>query len=388
MRTATYDEIRSGKTTDIYFQRTREILEKLDVHKRVTVDVQTSSLPHGYKWGVLTGIHDALGLLEGLDVEVEALEEGTVFGAWDPVLQITGDYVTFAVLETAILGYICQPSGIATKAARCKLKAGDRQVISFGARRMLPTLAPVIERNAYIGGCDGVSVVLAAELMGIEPSGTMPHALVLMLGNVVDAVKRFDEIIDPKVPRVALVDTLCDEKFESLAAAHALKEKLAGVRFDTPGSRRGNMARILDEVRWELNIRGFDHVKLIVSGGVDEEDIIQLNPHCDGYGVGTSISNADTIDFALDIVEIDGQPFAKRGKSSGKKQLLRCENCFDKVVVPYSYPESYLTCPCGGTRIELLKRAIRDGKTLVEEKPVGEVREKVFGEVEKIELSG
>lgn len=381
MRSATYEEIKSGKTTDIYFVRTKEILEALNVHKRVTVGITASSLPAGYEWAVLTGVYDTLSILEGLNVDVEAMEEGTVFRAGNPVMQIRGDYLDFGVLETAILGFMCQQSGVATKAARCKLAAGDRSVISFGARRMHPALAPVIERNAYVGGCDGVSVVLAAEMMGIEPSGTMPHALIVLLGNVAEATKRFDEIVDPNVPRVALVDTFCDEKPESLSAAQAIGARLSGVRLDTPGSRRGNMRKILEEVRWELDLRGFNHVKLIVSGGLDEEDILELKVITDGFGVGTSISNAKTIDFALDIIEIEGQPLAKRGKKSGRKQVLRCEECFNTKVVPEFYSEAEIKCPCGGSRIELLKRVMTAGKRLVEEKPVDEIRKYVLEQI-------
>lgn len=384
MRTASREEIQSGATTDIYFERTRQILEALDVHKRVTVDVKASSLPDGYEWAVLAGMDDVLALLEGHLVDAEALEEGTLFRAGDPVLQITGDYLEFGVLETAILGYLCQQSGVATKAARCKKIAGNRQVISFGARRMHPALAPVIERNAYIGGCDGVSTVLAGDLMGIEPSGTMPHALILILGSIEESIRRFDEFIDPSVPRVALVDTICDEKFESLAAAEAIGEKLAGVRLDTPGSRRGNMAKILDEVRWELDLRGFEHVKLIVSGGLDEREIAELNAHCDCYGVGTAISNAKTIDLALDIIEIEGEPFTKRGKKSGRKQILRCDTCFDSIVVPHSYEHSLLACPCSGERYELLHPVLESGKLLRAAKSVGEVREYVLEQVGKV----
>lgn len=397
MRTATDEEIRSGATTDIYFERTRQILEALGVHKHVTADVKASSLPEGYEWAVVAGMHDALSLLKGRDLEAEALDEGTIFRAGDPVLQITGDYLDFCVLETAILGYLCQQSGIATKAARCKAAAGDRQVVSFGARRMHPALAPVIERNAYVGGCDGVSTVLGADLLGIRPSGTMPHALILMLGGVQEAVRSFDEIIDPDIPRIALVDTLCDEKFESLAAAEAIGDKLAGVRLDTPGSRRGNMAKILDEVRWELDLRGFGHVKLYVSGGIDECDIVNLNPHCDGYGVGTAISNARTIDLALDIVEIEGKPFTKRGKLSGRKQLLRCPECMDTVLVPHDYPHivppgmpdwtSALDCPCGGTRAEILKPSLQSGRIVKPERPAEEVREWVMGQVTQFQIS-
>jgi len=386
LRTATHDEIRAGKTTDVYFQRTVEILRVLDVHKTVTADVKAASLPDGASWAVLAGVQDALSLLEGRGVDVEAVDEGTLFGPGEPVMQITGDYLEFCALETAILGYLCQQSGVATKAARCRKAAGERTVVSFGARRMHPALAPVVDRAAYIGGCDGVSVVLSAELSGLEPTGTMPHALILMLGDVAEAIRRFDEIIDPKVARVALVDTFCDEKAESLRAAEAIGDRLAAVRLDTPGSRRGDMAKILEEVRWELDLRGFEHVKIMVSGGLDEYEILKLNAFADGYGVGTCISNARTIDFSLDIVEIDGVPVAKRGKKSGRKQLLRCDDCFDTLVTPHSYPASRLSCPCGGSRRGLLEPVVQAGKIVTEAKPDVEVRRFVLSQLSRVEM--
>ncbi len=321
MRLATYEEIKSGLVTDVYFQHTRQILEALGVRKRVTVDIWAMSLPDDAGWAVATGINDALGVLSGLDVDVDAVEEGTLFGPGEPVMQITGDYLDFGVLETAVLGYLCEQSGIATKAARCKRAAGDRPVISFGARRMHPALAPVIERNAFVGGCDGVSTVLAADLLHVTPSGTMPHALIILLGDVKAAITSFDRIIDPAAPRVALVDTFCDEKAESLAAAEAIGNALSAVRLDTPGSRRGSMKQISQEVRWELDTRGFGEVKLFVSGGLDERAISELKDFADGYGVGTAIANARTIDLALDIVEVDGKPVAKRGKNPAENSF-------------------------------------------------------------------
>lgn len=386
MRNAADEEIRAGKVTDVYFERTRQVLEALNVHKEVTAEIRASSLPCDYPWAVAAGTFDALRLLEGRAVNVEVVEEGTLFGPGDPILRISGDYLEFGVLETALLGYLCQQSGVATKAARCKKAAEGRSVISFGARRMHPSLAPVIERNAYIGGCDGVSVTLAAGLLGIEPSGTMPHALIIVLGDVVEAVKRFDEVIDPAVPRVALVDTFCDEKMDSIRSAEAIGGRLAGVRLDTPSSRRGDMLKILQEVRWELDVRGFEHVKLLVSGGLDEEEMVRLNSCADGYGVGTAISNARTIDFALDIVEVEGELLTKRGKTSGRKQILRCEECFNTIVVPENYPKSQLECPCGGTRRELVLPAIKEGEMLVDEKPADQVRDYVLRQVEKVRL--
>lgn len=387
MRIATDEEIRSGKTTDVYFVRTREVLQALDIHKHVAVDITASSFPDGYEWAVLSGVYDAISVLDGLPVDVEAMEEGSIFYPGEPVMQITGDYLSFGVLETAILGYLCQASGIATKAARCKKAAAERPVISFGARRMHPAIAPFIERNAYIGGCDGVSTVLAAEMLGIPPSGTMPHALIIILGGIAEATKRFDEVVDPEVARVALVDTFCDEKMESIVAAEALGDKLYGVRLDTPGSRRGNMAKIVEEVRWELDLRGYEHVKIFVSGGVDEEQIVGLNANTDAYGVGTAISNARTIDLALDIVEVEGKPLTKRGKKAGRKQVLACEECSNRALVPYGHTNSRLNCAYQGHKArELLVPAIRNGKRVMPENPPAEIREHVLGQIENVEL--
>src|SRR5438552_8647516 len=158
---------------------------------------------------------------------------------------------------------------------------------------------------------------------------TIPHALVLVVGDTVEALKAFHEVVDPKVRRVALVDTLQDEKFEAIRVAEALGKDLYAVRLDTPSSRRGDFFRILQEVRWELDLRGHEHVKLFVSGGIDEYAILRLNSVVDGYGVGTSIANAPVFNFALDIMEIEGKPFAKRGTWSGAKQVYRCPDCGD-----------------------------------------------------------
>jgi len=92
---------------------------------------------------------------------------------------------------------------------------------------------------------------------------------------------------------------------------------------DTPGSRKGNFRRIIEEVRWELDIRGYTHVGIFISGGIDEEEVIALRDLVAGFGVGTSVANARCIDLALDIIEKEGEPCAKRGKRGGKKQVYR-----------------------------------------------------------------
>src|SRR5437899_8820377 len=136
-------------------------------------------------------------------------------------MTLAGPYLDFGLLETALLGLLCQATGIATAAARSQLAAGARPVYSFGARRMHPSIAPMIERAAFIGGCDGVAAVKSAELLGVAPVGTMAHALILILGEE-RAWKAFDRVIDPRLPRAALGGTSQAENFGGAAAAVAL----------------------------------------------------------------------------------------------------------------------------------------------------------------------
>jgi nicotinate phosphoribosyltransferase len=265
-----------------------------------------------------------------------------------------------------------------------KKLAGDRVVMSFGARRMHPVLAPMIERNAFIGGCDGVAVVKSGELIGEDPMGTMPHSLILCMGSTVAAIKAYDEVLEPDLKRVALIDTFLDEKFETLNVAEAMGERLYAVRFDTPGSRRGNFYRILEETRWELDLRGFKHVKFFVSGGIKEQDIPGLNPVVQGYGIGTSISNAPVIDLAMDIVEVDGKPLAKRGKWSGSKRVLLCTLCGERKIIPNDVYGS--NCSCGGAFNDLLVLVLDHGQQLVRPEAPARVRQNVLEHVSRLEL--
>jgi nicotinate phosphoribosyltransferase len=377
---ASPEDILEGKVTDVYFTNVVKALSHLGMNPHVAAEARASSLPHGWHWAVFAGLEESLKLLENRDIDVYALPEGTVFGPEDTVLIIEGPYLEFAVLETALLGFLCQASGIATKAARCRVAAGNRLLLSFGARRMHPAIAPMIERNAYIGGCDGVSVIASAELIGEKPLGTMSHSLILCVGDEAAAFRAFDESADSYIRRVALVDTFQDEKFGALTAAEALGEKLFAVRLDTPSSRRGDFLKIMREVRWELDQRGFNDVKIFLSGGLDEYEILQYNTYADAYGVGTSISNAPVVDFSFDIVEVEGENRAKRGKMSGKKQTFRCSACSKSVIAPFhSEPPD---CSCGGPTKPLLERFLGAGKSLQELPSPQRIREYVLKQLE------
>jgi nicotinate phosphoribosyltransferase len=203
----------------------------------------------------------------------------------------------------------------------------------------------------------------------------MPHSFVMCYATVDEAFSAFDRFSPPDVPRIYLCDTWCDEKRESLAGA---RSGAAGVRLDTPRSRRGNMRAILEEVRWELDSAGYSQVRIVLSGGVRQEDIILYRDLVDAFGVGGAIANAPVIDFAMDIVSIDGRRCAKRGKKSGKKQVWEMPD-MTHTVLPEGDPG-----PSGG--IPLLEPYIRDGVVL-RRPSLAEARERAGSSIRRMESS-
>ncbi len=380
---ANHKEILKGKTTDIYFHRTEEILKKGRKNPLVTAEVCVKKFPDKYKWAIFTGLSELAELFKDKNIDIKALPEGSVFYEREPVLTIKGKYLDFAKFETPLLGYICQASGISTKAARCKIEAGNRTVLSFGARRMHPAITPVIDRYAYIGGVDGVSAVLSAEKLKIKPKGTIPHAVILILGDTVKAGTAYDKTISKEVPRTILVDTFGDEKVEAVRLANKLKDKLDAIRIDTPSSRRGDIRKIVRETREELNQRGFKNVGIFVSGGLDEYSLKELNPYCVGYGIGTSLSNAPTINFSLDIIEIEGKLVAKKGKVAGEKEVLECKRCGNRAIVSSKGIEK--RCECGNKMKVITKMIMKKGK-VIDAKEVNEIRNRVIKQLRFLDV--
>ena len=312
------EEVLSGETTDIYFARTIDILRHEGLNPVATMEVFTSQV------GMLCGIEEVKALLTKVlpedNREVWALAEGEDMDKKEVVLRITAPYQSYGLYETAICGILAHCSGWATAARECVAAARGIPAISFGARRIHPSVAGVMDYSAIVGGCAGCSSVVGARLAGIEPSGTIPHALIIVIGDTVKATIAFDKYMPPEVPRVSLVDTFKDEAEESLRVAQALREKLNSVRLDTPGERGGVTADLVKEVRARLDLAGFKKVKIFVSGGLDPERItyfLENGAPVDGFGVGSYISGAKPIDFTADLHEVEGKPIAKRGRIPG-----------------------------------------------------------------------
>ena len=118
----------------------------------------------------------------------------------------------------------------------------------------------------------------------------MPHSLVLIFGDTVEAAEAFDRDLGPDVPRIVLVDTFKDEAEEALRVAHALGDRLYGIRLDTPSERGRVTADLVHEVRARLDQEGFGHVKIVVSGGLnpgaDRAYFKEAGAPVDSYAVG------------------------------------------------------------------------------------------------------
>jgi len=309
---STHEEISQGYTTDIYFVSAQQILQHLKLDETVVV----AEVFARYS-GVFCGLPEVRHLLSHSQVEIWSLKEGDHFESKEVVLRLKGPYSEFGIFETPLLGILAHSSGWATAARECKEAAGDKSVLCFGARHVHPSVAPVMERSAIVGGADNAACILGAKLAGKNPGGTIPHSAILICGDTVIAAKAFDECIPEEFPRVILVDTFKDEAEESLRVAKILNQKLVGIRLDTPEERGGVTLPLIKEVRERLHQAGFTTTKIVVSGGLNPDKIRLFHDYADVFGVGSYISGRSPIDMTMDIKEIAGQKVAKRGRIPG-----------------------------------------------------------------------
>ena len=316
----------SGPASDVYFQRAAETLSAAGLDPLVTMEY------FGDRTGLICGMKDVLEVLAqalGEGDEVWALSEGSPMTAREVVMRVKACYSRFGRLETALLGMLASCSGWATAAREVVDAAGGTRVISYGARHVHPLVGPIMEYAATVGGCVGCATPLGAQLAGLPaPSGTMPHAMILIFGDTVEAALAFDRHMLEDVPRIVLVDTFKDEAEESLRVAEAMGERLRGVRLDTPWERGRVTIELVKEVRVRLDQAGHEKVGIFVSGGMSADRIREFaaaGAPVDAYGVGMAISSAPPIGFTADIKEVDGKPRTKRGRLPGITPTPRLE---------------------------------------------------------------
>src|SRR5258705_403306 len=183
---------------------------------------------------------------------------------------------------------------------------------------------------AHIAGAIGVSTDAQASWWGSEGIGTVPHALIAAYnGDTVLASRKFADLSDPAIRLITLVDFDNDCVGTSLAVARALGDRLYGVRLDTSETLvdksvipqmgtvkpTGVNPELVRNVRRALNADGFQHVKIVVSGGFTVEKIRLFEEQkipVDVYGVGSSLFQG-RFDFTAGVVVLGGEPFAQEG---------------------------------------------------------------------------
>lgn len=307
-----------GDTADVYLQRTLTILRNEGINPVVTIEFAPE------RSGVFCGLAEVRTLLSRIlpeaGSEAWALEEGETVDAKEVALRVRAPYGSLGLYETAISGILASSTGWATAARKCVEAANGTPVVALGARHVHPNVAANMDYASVAGGCVSCSTILGARLAGVTPAGNMPHSLPLLMSDTLTAMQSFDRHMPQEVPRVALVDTFKDEAEEALNVAHALREKLRGIRLDTPFERGGVTPDLAREVRVRLDLAGFRHVEIMVSGGFTPERIhefIESEAPVNTFGVGTYIASSPPNPFTSDIHEIDGRPVAKRGRNPG-----------------------------------------------------------------------
>lgn len=308
----------TGYTADNELHRALTILRNEGINPEVVVEFTAE------RDGIFCGISEVKTLLDRVlpetGREVWALDEGVSVNGGEVALRIRAPYASFGLFETAILGTLASCTGWASAAAECVAAAGAIPVIGYGARHVHPEVVGVMDYSAVIGGCVSSSSVVGQQLHGLTPSGTMPHSLVLLMGDTVRSIMAFDKHMPPEVPRVALVDTFKDETEEALNVAKALRERLRGIRLDTPKERGGVTPDLVHEIRARLDQGGYSHVDIFVSGGITPDRIrefIDVSAPVSVFAVGYYIAAASPISFTADIKEIETRAVAKRGRIPG-----------------------------------------------------------------------
>ncbi|MDQ2951437.1 MAG: hypothetical protein M3R54_04170, partial [Chloroflexota bacterium] len=405
------EKIRAGYKSDIYFARTKLILERDQRRDHVTMQVfqkhpnavvvgtdQTLALLHAgagsYRdaargdalftryldaerglyahwralpyetWDEYAPIarevfdisHELAALWQPAwrELRVASLHDGETAAKGEPVMHIEGSYAAFAHLETLYLGALSEGSKVATNTRDVVTAGKGKPVIMFGARHQAHESQAGSGYAAYVGGAVGVSTDEQGEWWGSTGLGTVPHALIAVYGgDTTLATLKFDEYInrateplghltaqetpEGHVNVTSLVEFRNDVVNTSLGVAHALGQRLWGVRVDTSESLidasilreinaaggvapdesiRGVTPRLIFLLRRALDEAGYAHVRIVASGGFDARKIRrfeELAVPVDVYGVGSALVTGTGFDHTADIVRVGGRELAKTG---------------------------------------------------------------------------
>src|SRR6266496_295991 len=327
--------MREGYYTDAYFNHARATL--LQDGRRPRVVMQAFQKKHSF----LGGMDEALAILRLCShdwdaLTVHALYDGDRIEPWETVMTIEGDYTLFAHLETVYLGTLARRTLITTNVVHVLEAANGKPIIFMPARHDHHRVQTGDGYAAFVAGRVagapiGVTTDEQASWWGGRGIGTVPHSLIASYGgNTVLAATKFAEWASDDINITVLVDFENHSVQTALDVARTLGPRLWGVRLDTSEmlvdrslweemgdfKPSGVNERLVWKVREALDRDGFEHVKIVVSGGFDVEKISRFERSgvpVDSYGVGSSLIRGSN-DFTADIVLTDGRPSAKVGR--------------------------------------------------------------------------
>lgn len=336
-KTFKFDErIGEGWFSAVYFLKTKRIVQNHVENNVITMQFFQKSQ------AVLCGTDEAIALIHTFadnpeKLDIHSLKDGDRVSPFEPVLTVTGPYQDFGYLEGIIDGILARRTSVATnvynvvKAARTSGR--QKPIIFMGDRDDHYTQQAGDGYAAFIGGSTAQATHAMNEWWGKAGMGTMPHALLQMFeGDAVAATKAYQEEF-PEDELTTLVDYNNDVITDSLKVARAFGEELKGVRLDTSRTLvdkyflrnehlmgtfdpRGVNPELVFALRRALDKEGFNHVKIVVSGGFTEDRIRHFEERkvpVDMYGVGGSLLKIN-IGFTGDNVILNGKHEAKQGR--------------------------------------------------------------------------
>lgn len=392
-----------GLYTDLYELRMAASYLRRGMAGPATFSLFARRLPSRRGFLVAAGLADALDFLErfrfdggeldylrdaaGFDAEtldalagvrftgdVWAVPEGRVVFADEPLLEVTAPIAQAQLVETALLNIVTFQTTVASKAARCRLAAPHADLVDFSFRRTQSlSAAMAVARVSAIAGFQATSNVAAARRYGLRPSGTMAHSFVEAFPDERAAFTAF--ATDYPDNPVFLVDT-----YDTLAGVRTTIEVIeelglhgpAGIRLDS-----GDLAALAAASRRLLDDAGMQQVKIIASGGLDEDSVAALTAAgapIDAYGVGTRMgvsADAPSLDSAYKLVAYGDRPVMKlsEGKVTqpGPKQVYRAVTTGIDVLALRDEPP-----PTGYE--PLLVQVMSHGRQLIRANPPDHVR--------------
>lgn len=351
--------------TDLYQLHMMQAYQALGMRGTAVFEFFVRRLPEGRNFLVAAGLEQVLDYLAGLHFtdeelawldgtgmfshefvrslatlrftgEVDALPEGSVFFAGEPVLRVTAPIAEAQLVESRIVNLMQLPILVASKAVRCVLAARGRELVDFGLRRAHGAEAALLgARACFLAGYGATATVLAGRRFGIPVAGTVAHSFIQAHEHEEDAFAAFARtcargctlLVDTYDVRIALervVRLECELRQASAGRVEA-------VRIDS-----GDLLALSRMARDVLDRAGLGNVRIVVSGNLDEYSIAELvaaGAPIDAFGVGTQIitsADAPCLDCAYKLAEYGGQGRRKRspGRETlpGRKQVFRCHD--------------------------------------------------------------